>query len=129
MEDKRKQASDELIIAALASGRTATEAAAAVGVSTQTIYRRMKDPEFRAAVGRARAEVWVDDARRFREQVPRSLATLVELRDNPDAHDSTRARCAIAIVDLAAKFHELTDVAVRLAALESQLSGSVEAST
>jgi hypothetical protein len=66
----------EEAVAALASSRTVEEAARIVGLSPQTLYRWLKDPEFAAACDEA-GQAILGQAPRYRAraavpQVPRS---------------------------------------------------------
>jgi hypothetical protein len=46
----RRKAADDTLVLALASGATAVSAAEVARVSESTVYRRLRDPEFRARV-------------------------------------------------------------------------------
>lgn len=52
----RREAQDELIVAALAVGCSYSEAAEAAGVSRRTVARRMAEPAFRRLVTEAQGE-------------------------------------------------------------------------
>src|SRR4051812_34404640 len=47
---------DDLLVVALAQGKTRTEAGRIANVSDRTVRRRLQDPAFTARVNRARAE-------------------------------------------------------------------------
>jgi hypothetical protein len=118
---------DRAMIAGLASGKTPTEAAAELGISAPTVYRRLSDPAFTAQLAVAKATAWAPEASELRREFRRSVAHMVTVRDNPDVHDGTRLRAAQAICDLALRVAESTDRDVRLAALElfvSELRGN-----
>ena len=113
---------DALMIEALVAGKSHSEVAAVGGVSTQTVYRRLRDPRFRAAVSEGRARLWLPDADRLRREVSKSIDTLVAIRDNERTQDRTRAGVAKDIIELAVKLHEKVDTEPRLAAIENELA-------
>lgn len=53
-----KRAADEVLIARLAAGMSAEAAARSAGVSTMTVYRRLRNEAFRARVAEARRAIW-----------------------------------------------------------------------
>ncbi|AMV28816.1 hypothetical protein VT84_30765 [Gemmata sp. SH-PL17] len=122
------QLTAERLIEALAAGKTATEAAAEVGVSVSTVYRYMRDATFRASVSARRGDMWAPDAELLRSEVRNSIRRLIALRDSPLTHDSTQLRASIAIIELATQIKKITDDEPRLAAIEDKLNGT-DAST
>ncbi|AMV25121.1 hypothetical protein VT84_12050 [Gemmata sp. SH-PL17] len=111
---------DREIVELVAAGRTVTEVAAAVGVSSQTVYRRLRAPAVKALLLEARAAQWQPAADELRGGVPHAVKRLLHLVDNA-ANEAVQVRAAVALVELATKVHELTDVQPRLAALEARL--------
>jgi hypothetical protein len=91
---------DAAIIAALASGATEEEAGARGGVSDRTVRRRLKDPAFREAVERARAESLQAVNEGLRGLAARAVSTLGDLMDdsNPPAVRLGAARTVVAEV-------------------------------
>lgn len=121
--NRQLSAKDELLVSLLTAGTTPTAAATQVGCGVSTVYRRLREPGFKAALHAARAGLWQPDAERLRGEVSRSIDRLVLLRDSERSHPSTQLRAAVAIIDLATKLHDLVDTGPRIAALEAALTG------
>jgi len=118
---------DRAIVACLAAGKTPTEAAAELGVSAPTIYRRMSDPAFRAALAVAKAAGWAGEVSELRREFRRSVAHMVRVRDDESVHDATRMRAAVAICELSLRLTKEIDYDSRLAALELLAAGEAGA--
>lgn len=108
--------------AALATGSTRLEAAAAAGVGLTTIARWLRRDDFRAAI-RASQAAAVDQARRkLAGELERAVDVAVDIMTGGSA-DSTRlaaARSIWAFFETAA----MADLDARVAALEDQQSGN-----
>ena len=91
--------SDELIVAAVASGASFTEASAAAGVSRSTVARRMRDPEFRAEVIKARAEVVEAVKGRLLHAAPAAIRTLEEVGASGSAPPAARVAAAKVVLE------------------------------
>jgi hypothetical protein len=109
---------DDLLVATLAGGATVEAAAALCEVSERTIYRRLKDPAFKARVAQARADL-----------VERSLGHLslgavdaaVTLRNLLEAEDNrVKLGAARAILELGLKVRDSVEIEARLRTLEEQ---------
>ncbi len=111
---------DAALIAALAGGSTAEGAATVAGVGVATVYRRLKEPVFRAQVDDARAALIAAAVARLGAASTRAVATLEGLL----AADSEPVRlgAARAILDAALKWREHEDLTERVAALEAHLA-------
>jgi hypothetical protein len=118
MSATAQQQTQEVVIAALVAGQTATEAAAAAGVSARTVYRYMRDAQFRAQLAAGRAAQWAPVARRLRAGVGRALDLIEQLMNSTQTHESTRLRAAVAYIEMAVQLKKVTDTDERLASLE-----------
>ena len=116
------QKGDSALIAALAGGSTAEDAARAAGVSRSTVHRRLEDPDFRRRVAEARREML---ARAVGTLADASTAAAAKLRDLLDAESETvRLGACRAILELGAKLRESDELAGRIAALEERLAAA-----
>ncbi len=115
----KREAGDGLIAGALATGATRAEAAAAAGVSTRTVHRRLSDPDFRALVADCRARITGDVLSGAAGLAGRAVERLGELLEDENAHVALGA--ARTILTVAADFGERAELAERLAALEAVL--------
>jgi hypothetical protein len=84
----------------LVGGATDAEAAAAAGVSRQTVCGwRNYDPAFRAELNRRRDDLWRASADRLRALVPKALTTLEDELEHGD--DVPAVKAALAILKVA----------------------------
>ena len=115
----RKNANGTLV-AALAGGATIAEAAERGGVSQRTVYRRLEDADFRAAVQQARAELVTQAVARLAEAGGEAVATLRALlgEGTPPA---VRLGAARAVLELGTRLRESEELERRLSELEATL--------
>ncbi len=109
----RKQ---EQAVAALLSETTVAAAAERPGVNEATLYRWLKQDDFKAAFRAARREVVEKAIAQLQQSSWAASATLLKLLAS--ASDSVRLRAAMAILDQANKGVEQLDFEERLSALE-----------
>ena len=109
---------DDILVAALAAGKTKQEAARLVGVGERTVYRRLEDPRFRRRVNEARAELV---SRAVGSLADASAAAVTTLRALLGANSgSVRLGACRAILDLGLKLREAEELERRIRALEEQ---------
>lgn len=123
----------------LANGGTIKEAAAASGVSETTLYRRLNDPEFNAAL-KERVQIQVGRARRINNGgAPKCARFLTDVGSGSKKASSPQVQAAIAVlkfagmtppkqVEISGALHNLSDddLAAQLAA-EAQAMGDAMA--
>src|ERR1035437_3154079 len=114
----------EEAIAALLSQRNLEEAARTAGVSTRTLIRWMKDPEFDAAYRKARRLAFSQSVARLQQASGAAVSTLLKIMVDPAAPHSTRVRAADSVLDHSAKSIEIEDIEARVADLERAAEGS-----
>jgi hypothetical protein len=119
-----RHAADAKLLAALAEGRSLTDAAAQADVSLATVKRRMADASFAAQVKDAQ-DATVDAA--LRTLAATSEAAALTLRDllSRKTADSTRLQAAGKILDAVRS----RDMEQRLARLEEQLNPPADDTT
>jgi DNA-binding MurR/RpiR family transcriptional regulator len=108
----------EQAIAALLTHRNVEESAKAAGVSTATLKRWMRLPEFQGAYREARREVVLQTNARMQQNSGVAASVLFKLMADPATPPSIRARTAQCILECANRSLELEDIEVRLARLE-----------
>jgi transposase-like protein len=108
----------EEAIAALLSQRNVDEAARAVGISTNTLLRWMKNPEFDAAYRAARRAAFSQSIARLQQASSAAVSTLLKIMVDTNVPASTRVRAADSVLDHAAEAIEIEDLEVRVAELE-----------
>jgi hypothetical protein len=108
----------EEAVVALLTQRNVDEAAKVVGISTQTLVRWMKVPEFQTAYREARRATFSQSIARLQQASSIAVSVLVKTMVDPAAPHSTRVRAADSVLDHAKKAIEIEDIEVRVAALE-----------
>lgn len=110
----------EAFIAALMTHGEVESAARAVGVSTATAYRWLKDPDFAAEYRKAQSKVLEKALRRLQCAAEGAVKTLERNLDAEEAKDQIAA--SKAILAAAMKGAELLDLNERLTKLEARLA-------
>ncbi len=111
----RKQ---EDAIVALLAHRTVEEAARAVGISTKTLLRWMKEPEFDAAYRAAKRAAFGQAIARLHHLSSAAVSTLGKVMLDPATPPSTKVRAADSVLNHTIKAIEDEDIEARVAALE-----------
>ncbi len=111
----RKQ---EDAIVALLAHRTVEEAARAVGISTKTLLRWMKEPEFDAAYRAAKRAAFAQSIARLHHLSSAAVSTLGKVMLDAGTPPSTRVRAADSILNHTNKAIETEEIEARLAELE-----------
>src|ERR1700686_3533780 len=83
---------DEQIIVALLEHPTQEKAAAAVGISKTTLWRRQKKPEFQKALNEARREAYAQAVARLQQGSGGAAATLLRVMIDAAAPAASRVR-------------------------------------
>jgi hypothetical protein len=115
---KREQA-----IAALLSEATVASAAERAGIGEVTLWRWLKQPEFKAAYREARRQVVEKAVAQLQQSSWAASTTLLKLLASNS--DSVRLRAAVAILEQANKGLELLDFEERIAALEQKAEEAI----
>lgn len=111
----------ERAIIALLSEPTLRAAASSAGISESTLWRWMRDPEFRVAYRRARQEVLERATARLAALVDAAVKALGEIVADRTVSPNVRVSAASRIVDFALKAAEIEEVQARLERLEATL--------
>ncbi len=115
----RKKGSADLLVAALAAGKTVREAATICGVAERTIRRRMSDPAFAARVAEAQRLTSQAALGRLVESLTAAADTLAELLKAES--DSVKLGAARSIVEMTAKIKADVEFAEQLRQLREEL--------
>ena len=108
---------DAALVTALAVGATIEQAAERAGVSPRTAHRRLAEPEFRARVDEARAELLGRALARLQATCTSAVTTLADLLTAES--ESVRLGAARSILDVALRWREQDELARRLDNVES----------
>lgn len=113
---------DEILIAALATGRTVVGAGRQAGVSESTVRRRMADPEFARRVSDFRGQIVSGVVGRLLDLMGKAMDRLEVLVDDKDGKLALGAVREIFASGF--KGHQLVDLQERLERIESRLGGA-----
>jgi hypothetical protein len=113
----RRRKSDTALVLALACGASPENAAHKAGVSLRTVYRRLAEPSFRDQVNQVQADIVRRAAGLLGAASIQAIKTLTTLQESAQS-ESVRLGAARAVIELAAKLREATDLAERVAAIE-----------
>ena len=108
---------DGALVAALAGGSTVEDAATAAGVGVATVYRRLREPDFKRRVDDARAELLGQAMARLSAACTSAVTTLTGLLGAES--ESVRLGAARSILDMATRWREQDELARRLDNIES----------
>ena len=108
----------EEAIAALLTHRTVEEAAKAVGISTNTLLRWQRLPEFEVAYRLARRSMFAQAAARLQQAAGTAVSVLLRVMVDASTPPAAKIRAADSVLDHAARAIELEDIEARLAELE-----------
>jgi hypothetical protein len=114
----------EQAIVALLSSRNTEEAAKSVGVSTKTLLRWQKVPEFERAYRLARTATFRQCVARLQQASIPAVTTLLKMLVDPAASMAVKARCAYYILEQTRRSVETEDIEARVADLESTAEGT-----
>jgi hypothetical protein len=108
----------ELAIAALLTQRNTEDAARAAGVSTTTLIRWQKLPEFDAAYRAAKRAAFGQAVARLQQGASAAATTLLKTMIEPNTPASVRVRAAECVLNHAMKAIEIEDIEARVSELE-----------
>src|SRR6266436_7690685 len=106
-------------IAAMLTQRNVEEAARSVGLSTATLMRWQKAPDFQTAHREARRAAYVQAVARLQQRASAAATTMLKTMIDPNAPASTRLRAAECVMNHATEAIEIEDIEARVAALEA----------
>jgi hypothetical protein len=119
MAARSKNATDLLVIGALAAGATYEDAAQAAGISERTVRRRMADPDFRARLWETRGRYLDRALGRLSEISVEAVDALAGLLSSDS--ERVRLRAAVVVLDHGRKLREAGEIEERLVVLEESV--------
>ena len=115
-------------VAALLTQRNIEEAARSIGVSTASLMRWQKLPEFQIAFREARRAALGQAVARLQQGTSAAATTLLKTMIDPNTPASVRVRAAEAIFNHSAKAIEIEDIEARVAELERTMQSEQKTS-
>ncbi len=123
--DRRRTHQDEVIVAALASGRSYEDAGAAAEVSARTVRRRMAEPAFATAVSARRGERVAAVTGQLVAAGGDAIAVITDCLGSE--RDSVRLRAAHLLLSLGVQLRGATELEQRITELETAQHGRDDA--
>src|ERR1700682_441822 len=114
----------EEAVAAMLTQRNVEEAARSVGISTATLMRWQKEPEFQQAYRAARRAAHGQSIARLQQATSAAVSTLLKVMVDASTPASTKVRAADSVLNHSAKSIEIEDIEVRVAELERAAEAS-----
>ena len=108
----------EQAIKALLENDTHADAAKAAGIAEATLWRWLKEPEFKEAFRSAKLRVLEEAITKLQKASGQAISALLAIVLNDQAPASARVSGAKIILETAVKTVEIEDIQVRLTALE-----------
>ena len=119
----------EEAVAAMLTQRNVEEAARSVGISTATLMRWQKEPEFQTTYRQARRDAFGQAVARLQQGTSAAATTLLKTMIDTNTPASVKVRAAEAIFNHAAKAIEIEDIEARVSELERAAEASKPANT
>ena len=118
MARKEREAADQVLLAALASGSSVENAARKAEVSVRTAYRRLADSKFQERLKRLRADIAQRVASASTSAALVSIKTLLDLQQDVSVPAAVRRRAACDLLELSIKYRESAGLEQRVTAIE-----------
>jgi AcrR family transcriptional regulator len=122
MARKKTPKVDDLLLKALVCGATVENAARKAGVTERTVYRRLEDPAFQAALKQASQQMLQRTAAMLSGASIGCVKTLVDLQQDAAVEPTVRRRAARDVLELNLRFRDRADLEPRLTAAEERLA-------
>jgi hypothetical protein len=118
MAGNGRQNADEALALALASGKTARDAAAEIGIGERTVARRLADPMFRQRVHVLRGQMVTRALGRMADGMSEAADTLRGLLKAES--EAVQLGAARSLLELGCKLREAVELEERVTALETK---------
>lgn len=112
---------DNQLISALFTHATIKQASDEVGLSEQSIYSRLRKPDFREKLQVARDNQFQVISNKLEDANFLALDTLVKILDNKEVSAGIKVRASQILLDLSLKNREQADIISRIQNLEEML--------
>jgi len=123
-DNGRYSANDNLLAVALATGQSVRDAAAAVGISERTTYRRVADTDFQGLMRQLRGEMVTTAIGKLSSSMANAAEVLGELLKDKDAN--FRYKAAVKLLEIGFKADEHARLEAEIAELKAMVSTKIE---
>ena len=114
----------EEAVAAMLTQRNVEETARSIGISTATLMRWQKEPEFQQAYRAARRAAHGQSIARLQQATSAAVSTILKVMVDANTPASTKVRAADSVLNHSAKAMELEDIEARVSELERAADAS-----
>lgn len=112
---------DNQLISALLSSATIKQASDEVGLSEQSVYSRLRKPDFREKLQNARNDQFQVITSKLEDANFKALDTLINILDDKETSAGIRVKAAQTLLDLSLRNREQADIISRIQNLEETL--------
>lgn len=112
---------DNQLISALLSCPTIKQASESVGLSEQSVYSRLRKPDFRAQLQNARDNQFQVISSKLEDANFKALDTLINILDDSEVSAGIKVKASQTLLDLSLRNREQIDVISRIENLEEML--------
>ncbi len=112
---------DNQLISALLSSATIKQASDTVGLSEQSVYSRLRKPDFREKLQVARDNQFQVISNKLEDANFKALDTLINILDDKEVSAGIKVRASQTLLDLSLKNREQADIITRIQNLEEML--------
>ena len=112
---------DSALISALLTCPTIKLASDEVGLSEQSVYSRLRKPDFREKLQNARNDQFQVISSKLEDANFKALDTLVKILDDKEVSAGIKVRASQTLLDLSLKNREQADIISRIQNLEEML--------
>jgi hypothetical protein len=117
---------EERMIVALLEHSSVEKAAASLGISEATLWRRLKEPSFQEAFRHARREAFSRAVARLQQASSAAVTTVLRMMCDAKTPPASRLRAATSVLELTFRATELEDLQTRIQTLEDLAQNSSE---
>ena len=117
---------DNQLISAILTCPTIRDASASVGLSEQSVYSRMRKPEFRQRLQIERDNKFQAISSKIEDANFKALDTLLKILDDESVSAGIKVRASQTLLDLSLKNREQADIISRIQSLEEMLKEQQE---
>lgn len=123
----KKDSKIETAIAALLTSTTIAEAAKAIGISEQTLWRWKQEPEFKKQYRQVKMQVVTQATTQLQSATGKAVKTLKDIMEDEKTPANARVTAARAILEYSYKGTEMQDMQTAMEEMAEQLEVLLEA--
>jgi hypothetical protein len=115
------------MIVAILEHPTQEKAAAALGISTVTLWRAIQKPEFAEAYRKARREAFSQSIARLQQASNAAVGTLLRVMTDREAPAASRVRAADVVLQTSMRGMQIEEIEARVSEFDARLAAVEQA--